>query len=75
VSTTSKRFRTVVVLYTVLGATLSAVGALTAWLSNAGAIPSLANPVARVVVIALGLALLAIGTHIAIAGLASLRSR
>jgi len=75
VSNTSRRFKAVVVLYIILGLTLSAVGALTAWLSNVGAIPSLTSPTARIAMIALGLVLLAIGSHIAVAGLASLRSK
>ena len=71
---TSRRFKAVVALYVVLGLVLSAVGALTTWLSNTGSLP-LTDPTYRAVALVLGLVLLLVGSHLAVAGLASLRSR
>lgn len=71
---TSRRFKAVVALYIALGLLLSAIGTLTTWLSNTGSLP-FANPTYRVIALVLGLLLLLVGSHLAVAGLASLRGR
>lgn len=73
--TTSRRLKAIITLYTFLGITLSAIGVLAAWLSNSGIVSLGNNPTYRIVALFLSLALVAIGTHLAIAGIASLRTK
>ncbi len=63
--------RAVIVLFTVLGALLALIGAMVAWMANAGMVQG--GVYVTYGMIALGIVLVLIGLHLFIAGVASLR--